>query len=439
MTRGWEDTRTRVLDAIADGRDQEGLSALIEALRWPAKDVSDDDLSDALKLLGTVAGHLGADDLAARAKNASVFRAPGALQALALELYRARSPSLAATILDRARAAAPNDERILLDLAQALEADFQSAAAIEVLDSAPDAVKKTFMVRWLRAYHGLISGDVELPRRELRELSALPDTRPELVRTLESMVLRAGALAKVTPLDVADLRGWQAVMDGSLLLHVSPHGPDVMRGRYGFLQDSEALCAEGIARLLAVLEGVGERPQRVVLLPERSSEILGRAIAERLGVAAEEWSDGDTRPGLFPAYDLDQLPPNVSHLLAEHRPGQILFAHATCWTDPFPFAADLTTFQHQHVRAPWDAQLELDAESREVIESEPSDEPVPELAKKILAEQVTLESLGDVAQVVSLALALRSLGKEDTAGLFRDSGRRRRQRYGSPVKSARFD
>ena len=58
-------------------------------------------------------------------------------------------------------------------------------------------------------------------------------------------------------------------------------------------------------------------------------------------IPAEPWSESRAaEPGLIVVYNLAALDGDLLKSLREHRPGQILWAHASCWTSEPPFAAD---------------------------------------------------------------------------------------------------
>ncbi len=82
------------------------------------------------------------------------------------------------------------------------------------------------------------------------------------------------------------------------------------------------------------------------------------------------------------AYTLDRVDLTLARQLLKRGSRQILFEHATCWTDPPVFAADVTTFLHQSNVAPWDEHMifGLDGSTAQ----EPADDrPPQELAEEI--------------------------------------------------------
>jgi hypothetical protein len=257
---------------------------------------------------------------------------------------------------------------------------------------------------------------------------------------LAGMLERAGALQGVAPLDARDLRGWHFVVTGGLLLHISPFGLDEgMNGRYAYTQDSEARCLEGIRRAGAALSAWKLSPPRVFVLPDRASAALARAAAAVLGLPEAPWPEGGTpEPGLIVAYDLRRLDGEVLQSLKDHRPGQILFAHAACWTEEPPFVADLTTYLYQMNAAPWDARLGFDPEKQAAIEVPADESSVETLAERIANASLEEGALADLAALAAFAEAAAHAGGDAALGAMLTGGARRRQREGSPVKSSRF-
>jgi len=267
-----------------------------------------------------------------------------------------------------------------------------------------------------------------------------------MAKRIEGMLARADAVRGVSSLDTRDLRGWHFVLNGAILLHISPFGFDEgMHGRYAYTQDSAELCLEGIRRLSVALEAMDLHPPRVFVVTERESSILGRAMAKVLKLPTAAWhhdADGNGAPeeaGLIVVYDLSTLQRPTLVSLSNHRPGQILFAHASCWTEDPPFAADLTTYLYQTNVSPWGKRMRVAAQTKSVTYDEPRNEPAEELASEIVSARLQ----GDALQPDDLD-ALRRLGhsasllREEGPGATQAGGIRRTQWAGSPVKSSYF-
>jgi hypothetical protein len=69
--------------------------------------------------------------------------------------------------------------------------------------------------------------------------------------------------------------------------------------------------------------------------------------------------------------------------LSEHVEGQVLYEHATCWTDLPPATAEVCTFLHQTVVPPWGERLRQASDGS--VEKAPADDrPAEQLAAEIM-------------------------------------------------------
>jgi hypothetical protein len=348
---------------------------------------------------------------------------------------------VAATVLARVNDLAPGQEAVVLELAAALERDLHFADARRVLEAAPQLQDGSFPCRYALAYARLMNGDLPAAREALLRLRPGADGGEQLLAgRVEGMLRRADAVRGVTALDSRDLRGWHFVLTGGLLLHLSPHGFDEgMAGRYSFVQDSPALVREGLRRLAAVLDAWQLRPPRVFALAGADNGVLAEAAAGTFGCPLEQGpaSAGDTA-GLVVAYDVGALDADTAGRLQEHRPGQILWGHVSCWTAEPPFAADFATFLYQHNVSPWGARLRINPNTQEAEMIPPSDVAFADRAREVLGAPLEEGALADLPALVALARAARGLAGEHGPGALRAGGRRCHQAVGSPVASNRF-
>ncbi|MCK1823643.1 hypothetical protein MTQ10_29690 [Streptomyces sp. XM83C] len=306
-------------------------------------------------------------------------------------------PVLAIPALREAVRLVPDSAAALRELVSAYEREGRHREAVTAL-SAREETLADWPDRYLLAYNALMSGDLDLARRQHERLpdpAADPDDRiwlPARDRQ-RAMLERAASAAGATPLDHRDLRGWQYVMGGSLLGTLSPYGFDEgMHGRYAFLQESYDLCLRALLRLKLVLEATGVRPEAVALLPDRDSRIMGLAAAEVLELPVRPFEGAE--PGtLVVAHDLNGLAEDergreILAALRERAPGQVLHEHASCWTDPPVVAADSVGLLHQHLTPAWAEQMRLD-ENGEVGTAPADDRPEAEIAAEITAADPT--------------------------------------------------
>ena len=264
---------------------------------------------------------------------------------------------LAVRPLARALELAPDATQVLGELVVALENDGRHARAVTVLEEHEPVLR--WANRFQYVYNALMAGDLEkaadgfgrLPRPE--DATWIPAR--EKVRR---MLARADIARTVTSLDRKDLRGWQYVLAGGVLESISPYGFDKgMTGRWAYLSDSVESCAAGLRRLSLILDAAGAAPESVALLPDRSSRILGTAVAATLSLPATDFEPAKPAAhSLVVAYDLTRTDPDIVVALRERADGQVLYERATCWTDPPRVTADISGLLGQTVIPPWGAR-----------------------------------------------------------------------------------
>jgi hypothetical protein len=285
-----------------------------------------------------------------------------------------------------------------------------------------------------------MTGNIDEPRSLLPIIKKDPDDSIQyMYRMLNGMINRALPLRENGGLDNQDLRGWHLVLNGSILLHLSPYGFDEgMNGRYAFISDSYSLIKDGILRLRRILENTEIEVNTVVPLPDRASRILGIAASKLLNIPISDWNDfGPEDPGLIVAYDLHDIEdPELSVRLHNHHPKQILWAHATCWTIVYPYSADLTTYLYQSKTAPWDAQLLFNDDEVQMSSADESSEN--DLAEFIVNAERDESYFDDADALVELVECMKQIDDLDKPGIFQVSGKRLRLREGSPVRSNVF-
>jgi hypothetical protein len=255
---------------------------------------------------------------------------------------------------------------------------------------------------------------------------------------LSGMVTRAEALrAAGLSLEGLALTAWQAAINGTVLLHESPHGYESpMHGRYAFVSDSAGLQREGLERLKAVLTAANAAPARIVSAPGRESHLLGLAASRVLNAPVTPWTPGAERGALVVAWTLERVPDDAFlEALQSHAPASRLFVHASSWVEPFGYAPDVTTLLQQTITHPYaGGALRVDPVTRAVKPVEPDTRSDEALVEEVLAAPISDASQTTVEHVLKVTRALAPT----RVGLFADGGRRLRQRAGGPVQSNRF-
>ncbi|MFD7260448.1 hypothetical protein [Streptomyces sp. NPDC059874] len=379
MSNAFDDVRRHVASGDIPGA--------VRALR-PLTDTA--ALGDLAAEVRPLAEAVGFDDLAKAAKKAA--RKPGDPRRLYEFGYLCIEHGIAFAAVPAMREAlrlAPGSaRRILSELVAALEAEDRHAEATREL-LRHEALLEPWPGQYLVAYNALLSGDFATARDRAVGLPAPDDdTWTWAYGRLRRMLDRAEAAARVARLDATDLRGWQFALTGTLLGTLSPYGFEVMTGRYAYLSDSYEACRRGLDRLSAALEAAGHRPDAVSALPGRSDAILALAAAEILGLELVPY-DPD-RPGtLLVAYDLSAHDEDVQVGLRDRAPGQVLYEHATRWTEPGTVPADFSGLQRQVGSEPWGEQLGVDGRS------EADSRPQEAIARDIVTADAAEADPGD--------------------------------------------
>lgn len=376
-------------DNLAKGWELAGAGDVQGAMRELRAHAADVPASAAAPLVGRVAGLAEMPDLADAA--AALAAGPGRPQ----ELYdygrvcvERGAAFLAVPALDEALRLVPDARGVLVELVSALENEERHREAVALLQERESAGPlPAWPERYLLAYNAMMAGEPETARLAA---ATLPEPtggdemwRPAFDR-VHRMLDRWAVGRGLAPLDRRDLRGWHYVLTGGVLTTLSPHGFAAgMTGRWAFVQDGESECLAGLRRLGLVVEAAGLRPRSVSVLSDRSSRILGIAAARLLGLPAKPYRPGRSDT-IVVAYDLNEVEDDVPAGLRERQPGQVLYEHSTCWTDPPAVSADVSTQLVQMCTAPWGARMRMGEDG--AVEDLPEDaRPPEEVAAGILA------------------------------------------------------
>ncbi|KAB2910324.1 MAG: hypothetical protein F9K40_02865, partial [Kofleriaceae bacterium] len=356
---------------------------------WYPRAVPIDELVDGLGVLARIFAAMGHKELAERAAHSSIDSLdPDGLYQLGYQLVEEGLPAIASTVLLRCLALVPGSEEVVTELVSALERQLAYADARRVLEANPSLLETSFLCRYLRAFNAAMSGDLAAVREAVDTLAPREAVHEIMAQRIASIVARADRAAGAgCALDGLDLRGWHYVLGGGMLGHLSPHGFDEgMHGRYAWVQDTLAMVKMGLERLRTVLRVWGVAPPCVYAPPGRDHEVLGEAAARVLGLPRVPWpSVGVPAPGLVVVYDLASVERKDLERLLERREGQVLYAHATGWTEDGAIGADVTTILHQSIVSPWEPQLVIDPGTGEAKTGDADARAVEELGAAVAA------------------------------------------------------
>lgn len=412
---------------------QEAFKRLVPLFAFEDKLATRADLQAALGATARVSDALQLAEFAQRLRTAALDPDDvDVLYEVANEAYEHQLYDLAATVLRRAHRLAPHSMTLLSELVANLEQLAHNHEAVEYLKAAR-SLEEEPLHRYLLGFNSLMIGDLQEPRRQLPALRQVDDAEfSKMADYLETVLIRAESL-----LDL-DLRGWHLAINGCLLLHVEESGfEEGMNGRFAYVGDSFEMCRSGIEMLRAVLNELSIEVGCVYSPADRCSRILATAVAELLELPLK--SDRGNGPGLIVAYDLGDLEWEELEWLGEHRPGQVLWGHSSCWTAPSPFAPDITTYLYQARVKPWGpGRMRMDPESQEVELLPPDDRSVEELAREIVNAEYELHSRGGLEALLDFCRNLARIPTKAEPCIRLQEGSRLRQRVGSPITSSRF-
>ena len=267
----YEEIRERIIERLEKRKPQEAYSILLTVLDYPMKIDDDNVFKDALTLFEKIARKISGQELGDLVRDTiENVNDIQVLFDLSYELFEEHQHGLAATLLSRANRIEPQDALIVPELVSNLEELMMNGEARKILLEAKDLLDESELCRYLLAYNSLMTGDLEEPFEILQTLQDVKDENMvPIVESFGGILNRARYLKEARTLDNKDLRGWHAVLNGSLLLHCSPFGDDSMNGRYAYMSDSYALCREGIERVGSVIKEAGLKIPCIYSLQER--------------------------------------------------------------------------------------------------------------------------------------------------------------------------
>ncbi|OPC83449.1 hypothetical protein B4N89_23125 [Embleya scabrispora] len=343
------------LDRVWQCLETGDIPGAIRGLRGVAATVPLGELARALEKAARLAGFA---DLAKAAEQAVAQPAsPERLYELGYACVERGIAFAAIPPLAEAVRRVPGSAGVRNELVAAYEAEARHGEAVALLE-AHEAELRAWPDRYLLVYNSILGGDLTRARRHAAALPAPDEDRwTWAYGRVSRMPNRADAASRAGALDHLDLRGRQFALTGGVLTTLSPYGFTAgMTGRYAMHQDDHTSCLHGLRRLVLVLEAAGVAPTTVSLLDDRGGRIMGLAAADLLGVPTVSYTP--TRPDtLVVAYRLEDLAPEVCATLRERAPGQVLYEHATCWTQPPAVSADVSGLLRQYGNAPWEEQL----------------------------------------------------------------------------------
>lgn len=295
---------------------------------------------------------------------------------------------LAIVFLKKALALKPDNKDAAYELAFAYMARFQIQQALNVLASVD--YESDFWLAylyhqcklWLKQPEGI--SDFITEARQLLMTQSITESIDIALYKIQEL---EDSLQRYQQVDFANslpIREWHFIQYGAAILNYAEDDVDVAGGRYVGLWGSNENTIQVLNNLIVYLTQLKRLPKRVIAIPERESEILGRVLAQLLQVPfstleiMEDFSDclmvamdGQAFNGIEPLIDI--------------KPNQTVFAFYQSWLERSMIVSDVVGVLAQHYWSPWEeGRLQTDAMTNKVKRLEADDRPIEILVQELL-------------------------------------------------------
>lgn len=393
------------------------------------------ELSAELSDLSVVLGVLGAPEAAAAAGAAAARPDAESLFQAGCRLIDVALDDLAVAPLIEARGLRPDDVDVLAELVVALEGCQRYDHALAIMTRiAPQLLERDELLRALCAHVAAMTGDLATTRRLHATLGDAPAVAM-LRRLAGARIARADALAAIGRPAGTDLRAWEVILNGVVVLDVAGPEYEGMGGRWGAVWDDPA----SFARRLTALQQALARAERAVSVvahaPDRDSEILAWALGTRLERSVAPLGDELPPHTLVTAFSSRALAAAGAETIRFDDPSTLLFAYSLDWTYAGQPAPDVVGLEAQEMFPLWDERMRVVGEIGHDARIDPiaaDVRPAVEIGRELGAAAAE-EDAAQLADVVALIDAVRP-GKAGLTG-----GDRQRFHPGGPVQSSRFE
>lgn len=308
--------------------------------------------------------------------------------------------ALSIPILERAHALAPQRLDVALTLAQSYTSRFRPQDACAALQRAglQDDFWATYEFYWaaLLCNQHLtdIAEFVEAERAHVARADLEAELRDSLNYALDKLEQASARLQAFPPASPPRIWDWHFIQYGGAILDYfddreAEDGLTVAGGRWVALWASSAHVAMLLDKLGQLLTTLERAPQRVIALPDRDSEIIGRAAALLLDLpfdlAVEEMGESLAQPhSLLVAADQRQLRDKA---LLPVLAGQTIFALNLHWLHHGGLTPDIAGVLTQALYLPWDSGTRVDWKTQQIVHTDPDTRPAEVIAQELAATE----------------------------------------------------
>jgi tetratricopeptide (TPR) repeat protein len=382
---------------------------------------------------------LGAPDGAAAARAASTApQDPDALFQAGYEFIDLGLNDLAIAPLQRAFDLRPEHLNTLLELVVALENVERYDQVVAVLRRAYWAVERVEIVRALYSHSVAMTGDLATTRQLYPTLGEENEVAAVLKSVAGMRIARHDALAAVGRPAGQDLRAWELLLNGLLVLDLTGPEYEGMGGRWGAVWDQPDSFATRLTLLQHALARAGRAVSVVAHAADRDSEILAWALGTRLGRPVVPLSGDLPEYALVVVYSWANAAATGLQALRYEDRTAVLFSYGLDWTGSSQPGPDIAGLEAQAFFPPWGEGTRVVGTPGEPdfrVERTPADSRPAEVIGRELAAVGGQPEPAQVADILGLVDALRARGAP--SGL--TTGQRQIFYPGGPVRSSRFE
>ena len=295
--------------------------------------------------------------------------------------------NLATPFFKKAVAIDPNQGYTVHDLALVLARRFQITEAIKVLEE--NNALNDFWNYWFWCKLKVLSGQPEGIREGLSQLSAALDqeedqAQVEVPRQKVNEVVESLNRLNAVGNPKHDIQDWHFIQYGAAVLDYFDETDDfVAGGRYVASWGSNESIRGIIQKLIKHLGNCGVTIETVYALPDRSSQIIGGAMAHIFGVHCEPYSPNPTgEKSIIVGANTNDF--DGYQELATISNGQITFALNHSWLSSASITPDIAGFMTQTYSFPWDGGgYRINPETNETEQTPPDNRDAEIIAKEI--------------------------------------------------------
>jgi hypothetical protein len=307
--------------------------------------------------------------------------------------------ALALPLLERAHTLAPQRLDVALTLAQTYTSRFRPQDAYDTLKRAglQGDFWATYEFYWaaLLCNRDLteIAEFVEVERAHVARADLEAELRESLNYALDKLAQALARLQAFPPESPPRIWDWHFIQYGGAILDYfddreAEDALDIAGGRWVALWISPAHVAMLLHKLARLLTTLEREPQRVIALPDRDSQIIGRAAALVLDLPfalAEEGGEAPAQPHtLLVAADQRQLRDKT---LLPVLAGQTIFALNLHWLHHGGLTPDIAGVLTQALYLPWNGGIRADWKTQEIVNTAPDKRPAEDIAEEVVATE----------------------------------------------------